>query len=69
MQPNELKSDLFGLSSSSNVVASATASSFLPPPTLIPSSDIDNTSLLTYGHMKKVNDCFLFFELIFILYF
>jgi len=50
---NELKTDFFGLSSSSNVGASASASSFLPPPPMPPPDLGDYTSSLSYGHIPS----------------
>jgi len=48
---NELKADFFGLSSTSNVGATASATTFLPPPP--PPADLgDYTSSLSYGHIS-----------------
>jgi hypothetical protein len=52
---NELKTDFFGLSSSSNVAA-GNANSFLPPPPMPPPDLGDYTSSLSYGHMPMVNN-------------
>jgi len=55
MPSNELKTDFFGLSSSSNPATSANASSFLPPPPMPPPDLGDYTSSLSYGHMPMSN--------------
>ncbi|CAF2514715.1 unnamed protein product [Rotaria sp. Silwood2] len=49
MPSNELKTDFFGLSSSSNAGVAATTTSFLPPPPMPPPDLGDYTSSLSYG--------------------
>lgn len=64
MPSNEIKSDFFGLSSSSNAGIAAPTTSFLPPPPMPPPDLGDYTSSLSYGHMPMVKNisffCLLF---------